>query len=132
MPMCPMEMRSLAPAMRLYESALELAAAGTPMVILYRAGLISAAIARRLIMVRYTGLPNLLLDRPLVPELLQEHCEPDTLVNHALALLRNPRARAAQKVGFAEVMTRLAIEGKPSDRAAGLLAELLARPATGL
>jgi lipid-A-disaccharide synthase len=111
---------------------LELAAAGTPMVIIYRAGLISAAIARRLVLVRYAGLPNLLLDRPLVPELLQEHCEPDTLVRHALALLRDPEARAAQKAGFREVMARLAIEGRPSDRAAGLLVELLATPATRL
>jgi hypothetical protein len=37
-----------------------------------------------------------------------------------------------QKAGFREVMARLAIEGKPSDRVAGMLAELLARPATGL
>lgn len=111
---------------------LELAAAGTPMVIVYRAGFVSAAIARRLILVRYAGLPNLLLDRPLVPELLQERCKPDSLVNQALSLLRDSQARAAQKAGFQQVMSRLAIEGKPSDRAAGLLAELLARPAPGL
>jgi lipid-A-disaccharide synthase len=111
---------------------LELAAAGTPMVIIYRGGRISAAIARRLVRVRFAGLPNLLLDRPLVPELLQEHCEADRLVRQSLALLRDPDARAMQKAGFREVMARLAIEGKPSDRVAGMLAELLARPATGL
>jgi lipid-A-disaccharide synthase len=110
----------------------ELAAAGTPMVIIYRGGRISAAIARRLVRVRFAGLPNLLLDRPLVPELLQEHCESDRLVKQSLALLRHPEARAAQKAGFREVMAKLAIDGKPSDRAAMLLAELLARPATGL
>jgi lipid-A-disaccharide synthase len=111
---------------------LELAAAGTPMVIVYRTGLISAAIIRRWALVRYAGLPNLLLDRPLVPEFLQERCEPDALVKAALTLLRDPAAGAAQKAGFREIMARLAIEGRPSERAASLLAELLARPAPRL
>lgn len=111
---------------------LELAAAGTPMVIVYRGGFISAAIIRRMARVRFAGLPNLLLDRPLVPELLQEACEPDAVVKQALSLLRDPQARAAQLAGFREVMARLAIEGRPSERAAALLADLLARPAPGL
>jgi lipid-A-disaccharide synthase len=111
---------------------LELAAAGTPMVIVYRGGFISAAIIRHMALVRFAGLPNLLLDRPLVPELLQEACEPDTLVKQAVKLLHDPQAREAQKSGFREVMARLAIEGNPSDRAAALLADLLARPAAGL
>jgi lipid-A-disaccharide synthase len=110
----------------------ELAAAGTPMVVIYKGGMISAEIIRRMIRVRYTALPNLLLDRPLVPELLQEHCKPDTIVSHALALLREPQARAAQKAGFREVMSRLTIEGRPSDRVAGLLVELLATPVARL
>jgi lipid-A-disaccharide synthase len=111
---------------------LELASVGTPMVIVYRAGWISSVIARRLIRVRYVGLPNLLLDRPLVPELLQEACEPVALAKHALTLLGDPEARAQQKAGLQEAVARLAIEGRPSDRAAGLLADLLARPARGL
>ena len=111
---------------------LELAAAGTPMIIVYRGGRITAALIRRMALVRFAGLPNLLLSRPLVPELLQEACEPDGLVKQALSLLRDPQARAAQKAGFQEIMARLAIEGTPSDRAAALLADLLARPAPGL
>jgi lipid-A-disaccharide synthase len=111
---------------------LELAAAGTPMVIIYRGSLISAAIIRRMALVRFAGLPNLLLDRPLVPELLQKACEPDALVKQTLNLLHDPQARAAQKAGFREVMAGLAIEGSPSDRAATLLADLLARPAAEL
>ncbi|MGH6879542.1 MAG: lipid-A-disaccharide synthase, partial [Hypericibacter sp.] len=93
---------------------LELAAAGTPMVIVYRGGFISAALIRHMARVRFAGLPNLLLDRPIVPELLQEACEPDALVKQALTLLRDPQARAAQKAGFREVMAKLAIEGRPS------------------
>ena len=111
---------------------LELAAAGTPTVIIYRTGPLNAAILRRLACARFAGLPNLILDRPLVPELLQDDCQPDNLVSRALLLLHDRRAGAAQKAGFREVMSRLAIEGRPSDRAAGLLAELLARPAPRL
>jgi lipid-A-disaccharide synthase len=106
---------------------LELAVAGTPTVLAYRTGAISAAIARRLIRVRYVGLPNLLLGCAVIPELLQERCRPDLLADAALALLRDPGARAAQKAGLAAAVARLAVEGRPSDRAADALIALLER-----
>ncbi|MGL1423638.1 lipid-A-disaccharide synthase, partial [Vibrio parahaemolyticus] len=59
--------------------ALELALARTPHVVAYRVNPLTAAIARRLLTVRYVNLMNLVLDRPVVPELLQEHCNPPEL-----------------------------------------------------
>jgi Lipid A disaccharide synthetase len=47
--------------------AVELAVVGTPAVIAYRANPISAAIARRMIKVKYASLVNLLLDRAATP-----------------------------------------------------------------
>lgn len=105
---------------------LELALVGTPTVLAYRTGAISAAVARRLIRVRHVGLPNLLLDRAVIPELLQERCRPDLLADAALALLRDPQARAAQKAGLAEAVARLATGARSSDRAAEELVLLMA------
>ena len=55
-------------------STLELAMAGVPMAVTYRVNPLSAAIAKRLIKVKYVAMINLLAGGPLVPELLQEDC----------------------------------------------------------
>ena len=88
-------------------STLELALAGVPMAVTYRVNPLSAAMARRMIRVPHVAMVNLLARRLLVPELLQEDCNPRCLADTVLTLLRNPEAAAAQRAGFAEVLDSL-------------------------
>jgi len=105
---------------------LEAAAAGLPLVACYRVQPLSAAIARRLIRVRYVTLVNLLADRAVVPELIQENCTPPKLAAALRQLLDDPAAGERQRTGFAEALARLAVEGRPSDRAAGVVLDAIA------
>ncbi|MCP1335812.1 lipid-A-disaccharide synthase [Futiania mangrovi] len=106
--------------------SLELAAAGTPMVVAYRVGALSAAIAQRLIRVRYATLVNILLDRPVVPELLQDACTPDRLSAAVRRLLNDETARQDQRAAFAEAMEMLGRGGRPpAERAAEAIARRL-------
>nr|WP_207478806.1 lipid-A-disaccharide synthase [Arenibaculum pallidiluteum] len=99
--------------------ALELALAGVPAVIAYRMAPLTMALARRLVRVRYVNLVNLMLDRGLVPELLQEDCTPERIEAELERLLIDPEARRAQTEGAAEVARWLGREGQPpADRAA--------------
>jgi lipid-A-disaccharide synthase len=110
-------------------STLELAMAGVPMVVTYRVNALSAAIARRLIKVRHAALVNLLADREVVPELLQEACTPDRLTAAVRALLDNPAAAAAQRAAFRDVLASLhPPAGAPSDAAAAVVLDLLDQP----
>lgn len=103
----------------------ELAVAGVPMVVAYRGDEISARVARRLIKVRYAAMPNLILDRAAVPELLQWDCTPEKLATELARLLDDPSARAAQREALAEVGRRLGVGGeKPSVRAARVVVEI--------
>lgn len=61
-----------------------------PMVVAYRMGAISYRIARLLVKVPYISLPNLLADRALVPELIQDQVTPEKLGAHVLHWLDNP------------------------------------------
>jgi lipid-A-disaccharide synthase len=100
-------------------SSLEVAVAGVPHVVGYKVNPITAAIVRRLIQVPFVSLVNLLAERAVVPELLQQDCTPARLAAALLALVRDPAQVAAQRAGFAEVLTRLrAPEGLPSEAAA--------------
>lgn len=100
-------------------STLELAMAGVAMAVTYRVNPISASIARRLIKVPHVAMINLLAKRALVPELLQEACNPHQLTKTILNLLQNPQAAEEQKAGFKMALASLqAPEGLPSTAAA--------------
>ncbi len=110
-------------------STLELALAGVPMAVTYRVNAVSAAMARRMIRVPHVAMVNLLAGRALVPELLQEDCNPRTLADTVLRLLRDPALAAAQRAGFKGVIESLRpADGLPSDAAAREVLETLAKP----
>jgi lipid-A-disaccharide synthase len=102
---------------------------------------------RRVVKVPYANLINLLLDREVVPELIQEACRPEIIAAALRALLGQgvmPTARArhiasraavaagdaaAQRAGFAEALATLHPPGlRPSEAAAEAVLELLRAP----
>lgn len=100
-------------------SSLEMAVAGIPHVVAYRVNAVTAAIARRLVKVPHASLVNLLAEREVVPERLQETCTPEALAEALVAPMLDPAIAAAQRVGFAEALGHLrAPEGLPSEAAA--------------
>jgi lipid-A-disaccharide synthase len=85
-------------------AVLEAALVGVPTLALYVLSEAQAKIARRVYKGRFITLPNLILDAPAVPELLQEAATPDALAETLLALLERP---AAQLAAFADLRNRL-------------------------
>lgn len=58
---------------------LELGLCETPMIVAYKGNAITAAIVRRLLITKYVSLVNILLNKEVVPEFLQENCKSETL-----------------------------------------------------
>jgi len=99
--------------------ALELALAGVPMVIAYRVNWATYQVVRRMVKVKYANLINLLLDRPAVPELLQDDCRGGRLAAAVARLLDDGAARDEQRAVGAEAVAALrAGDAAPSDYAA--------------
>ena len=108
--------------------ALELALAHVPVVITYRVSPLTAEIVRRVVRVRYVNLVNLVLNKAVVPEFLQENCRPDLLAAAISRLLSDASARAEQIDATRQVVDLLGGSGiPPSQRAA----EVVLRLATG-
>jgi lipid-A-disaccharide synthase len=82
---------------------LELALAQVPTVAAYRGANWEAAIARRLIRLPSVILPNLILGRSVVPELIQQDATPDALARALLSAVAEGEPRRSQLDGFAEV-----------------------------
>lgn len=107
-------------------STLELALANVPMLVTYRVNPLSHAIAKGMINAKYASLLNLLLDRPVVPELLQYESRPDRLAAELHRLLSDRTAVERQRQGFREALTMLRpASGSPSECAADAVLSML-------
>ena len=113
-------------------SSLEMAVAGIPHVVAYRVNPITAAIVRRLVKVPHASLVNLMAEREVVPERIQEACLPDALAEALLRPMLDPAVAAAQRAGFLEALAKLrAPEGLPSDAAAEAVLKVLEASTSG-
>jgi lipid-A-disaccharide synthase len=100
-------------------SSLEVALAGVPMVVGYKVNPLTAVIVRQLVKVPYISIVNLLAERRVIPELVQEDCTPAKLSAELVRLLTDPAAAQAQRDGFAGVFSMLRPPGGvPSEAAA--------------
>lgn len=101
---------------------LELAVAGTPMVIGYKVERWFAPVLRRLLKTDTAGLSNLVAGHKAFPELMQEDCTPERLAHFVSLLLADTQARRAQLAALAEIPGRLAVpHGSPSEMAAEIV-----------
>lgn len=101
---------------------LELALAGTPMVVAYRVDTLAAQL-RFLLKVHSVVLANLVLGENAFPELLQEDCEPQKLATELAAVMRDGPVRDCQLAALARFPLLMRYEGaSPSDAAAAIVA----------
>ena len=98
-------------------ATLECALLGTPMIISNKASLITYLMAKTLIRVPCLGLPNLVLGKNKIPELLQYAATPEKIAEQALRILTNDSIRQEMKKDLEEVSRRLGNSGA-SKRAA--------------
>jgi len=61
----------------------------------------------RLIKVRYAAMANLLVDRELAPEFIQEHCRAELMGPALFALLDDPARRAGIEQAYRQVHLQL-------------------------
>ena len=107
--------------------ALELAMARLPMVVCYRLSPMTEALLDRVVKVRQVNLVNLLLERPVVRELLGGECTPEQLAAEVARLVQDEQVRARHLAGYDEAMRRLgAGDRSPSLRAADQVLAIIA------
>lgn len=99
----------------------ELAIAGVPAVVVYRLGALTAWFGRRIVKVGYASIVNLVLDRPVFPEYLQENCTAANAAAAVLTLLNDEDARARQTEGLREAVAKLDAGAPSTERAAEVI-----------
>jgi lipid-A-disaccharide synthase len=104
----------------------ELALARTPMVVAYKVGALTYALANWLMTVPYMTLVNILLGRAAVPEFKQDKAQPEILAAEVEKLFADSTARDAQIAADKEFAQMLGAGGEaPSLRAARILLDFI-------
>lgn len=110
-------------------ATLETALFGVPQVLVYRSNgsRLLHSVMKRVLNVNYVGLPNLIADRSVIPEMLLHECTPAKVAEQLRPLTpSNSEARCAQLEGYAEMRRRLGT-AIASERAASYIINKLQR-----
>jgi lipid-A-disaccharide synthase len=107
-------------------ATMELALAGLPTVVAYNMGLMGDLLVR-IMPVPSVVLVNLILDKPAMPEFLQERCDAGEIAPVMLDMLQNEDVNAQYRAMLSAFRPTMRQEGeKPADRAAGFTLSLIA------
>jgi lipid-A-disaccharide synthase len=110
--------------------ALELAMARVPMVIGYRLWAPTYWAVKRAVKIDFANLINLLVNRLVIPELLQNDCTPDRLEAALVTLLTDAAARKAQLDAFGQALSQIGLgDALPSHKAAEKILAVIAERA---
>ena len=107
--------------------ALELAVCGVPSVIGYKVAPLTGWLLRRLVRTRFFNIVNILADAEIVPEHLQENCEPGRLAASLLTILDDPKQKATILAAQENAVSALGSVEPPSVRAAKVVLSVISK-----
>ena len=88
-------------------ATLEAALYKKPMIVIYKMSSISWEILKRMQYLPYVSLPNILLNKFFVPELLQKDATPENITNKALEILKDASYRRNLLIQFTKIHHQL-------------------------
>jgi lipid-A-disaccharide synthase len=111
-------------------ATLETALFGVPEVVCYKGSYISYQIGKRLVKVKYISLVNLIMDKLVVKELIQDDMTVENLKHGLQELLTNEQRRAELQNDYAALKKILSEGGNASAKAAQSIVHFLTSPTT--
>ncbi len=107
-------------------ATLETALLGVPQVVVYKGTSFSYHVAKRLIKVKYISLVNLIMDKLLIPELIQSECTPENIQVHLQRMLE-PDVAESVRNGYKTLMQQLTSGGGAEAAALDIISDINSR-----
>ncbi|MEO6682844.1 MAG: lipid-A-disaccharide synthase, partial [Ginsengibacter sp.] len=106
-------------------ATLETALFGVPEIVCYKGSAISYEIARRLIKLKYISLVNLIMDKEVVKELIQNELTSKNITHHLQIILDDPENKNRIQNNYAQLKELLSKGGNASENAAKEIIQFL-------
>jgi len=107
-------------------ATLETALFNVPQVVIYKGNSLTIAIARLLVKIKFISLVNLIVDRGIVKELIQQDCNPGTIGEELKRLLKGETYRSQMLRNYDELDAKMG-EAGASARTARLITQYAAK-----
>jgi lipid-A-disaccharide synthase len=104
-------------------ATLETALFGVPELICYKGSNVSYQIAKRLIKVKYISLVNLIMNKPVVKELIQDEMNAENIVTELKKLISDESYRSRINKDYADLRALLSQGGNASEKAAEFIVD---------
>ncbi len=104
-------------------SSFEMALKGIPEVICYRTSSLNYRLARAFVRIDHIGMPNIILGRRAVPELIQNELTPERLAREVLEIIEDRQRYDRMRQSFGE-MRRMLGDASPSKGVATWIADM--------
>ncbi|MDE6225354.1 MAG: lipid-A-disaccharide synthase [Muribaculaceae bacterium] len=107
-------------------ATLEAALIGTPQVVVYRSvgSKIVYGIFERILKIDYVSLPNLIMNKEIIPELLMHHCTPKEIQSYLTPLLGETPMRKRMIENYADMRSKLGTTDPAKETATTIVNDL--------
>lgn len=101
-------------------STLESVLLNTPIILVYKTSSFSWYLMQKMVKVEYAGMPNIIMNEKLVPELLQQNLNAKNLINETKRFFNDTNYQTRLLAGYKKIKNNLGTQGA-SKRAAKLI-----------
>jgi lipid-A-disaccharide synthase len=118
-------MKSVAALVTSGTATLETALFGVPEIVCYKAGNISYQLAKRLVKLKFISLVNLIINKEVVKELIQNELTAEKITSELKTILFDPEKRKKMKAHYSQLKDLLSEGGNASENAAKIIYEFV-------
>jgi lipid-A-disaccharide synthase len=102
-------------------STLEAGIIGTPFIVVYKTNYLTYLIGKALIKIKNIALANIVAEKTVVKELIQQDVNPNTIYEESNSILSQESKYEELKIELSKIKSKLSTEGNPSRKAAEII-----------
>jgi lipid-A-disaccharide synthase len=105
--------------------SLEICNAKVPSIIIYKMNFLNFLILKMLVKIKFANIINIINNKEIIPELIQNECNPKEIYNSVVYFLKNPELMNKQINDCEETLTKIRSNTSSSDEASTILTKFL-------
>ena len=105
--------------------SLEICNAKVPSIIIYKMNFLNFLIVRMLVKIKFANIINIINNKEIIPELIQNECNAKEIYNSVVYFLKNPELMKKQISECEETLTKIRSKTSSSDEASSVLINFL-------
>ena len=106
-------------------AVLEIAITGTPVIVAYKLSNLSYMIAKHLVKIKNVSLPNIIMEREIIPEFIQKECNAENLSKEIIKAVNNKKYRENVIKNLENMKKKITQKKAPSDIGAEVILDIL-------